>query len=442
MKRREFLEQVLKRSALAIGGTALTSVLPNYNLGTAKALAQTAAGVPAGSKRFIFIFCRGGFDTLAMFTPTDRTVLNTLRPASMQIDPTKALKIGLPYDAHPGLTPVFFNTTGVKFNDVAVVIHSGSMNDTRSHFQQQDFIESGSILQKTSNGFLARLELLNQPKTLRPPLCIGPAAPFSLQGCDPSILPSANAVEGGWSLGAQDHSGWVLSKSGLPERLPMFSSALATSTGATLRTMSSKGIADAKAIKAAYDAVKANTTQPNRPASAIKTSFSAQIELASMMCRSSYNPNVVTLDYGSWDTHSGEGINTGYFASMATDLGNNLGALRDELVRENEWNDTVVCVISEFGRTAISNVAQGTDHGRGTAMIIMGGNVNPNHSNSTMPIDLGVLDGVAGSAALTVKVDWRTVVGEILQKHLAADVSTTFDSFAVDPSTFLKVMKS
>jgi uncharacterized protein (DUF1501 family) len=439
MKRREFLSEVMKRTALTIGGTTLAYVLPKQLGGVSSAVAQTtAAGVPAGSKRFIFIFCRGGFDTLAMFTPRDRTLLNGLRSATVIASTSNVIDVGLPYLPHVGLQPVFFDSTGKAFTDVAVVMQSGSLNDTRSHFQQQDYIESGSILQKTSQGFLSRLTQ-NIKAAGRPSLAVGVNVPFSLQGCDPSLLQSASAIEGGWTLKSIDQKSNIVSHATLDERLSMFSGSGTLNQDTILRQMSAAGKKDAVAIKAAYDSVVA-LQGVSKPASS--TTFSNQIALASMMCRSSFNPTLTTLDYGSWDTHSAEGVNDGYFFSMATDLGKNLAQLRADLIREGEWNDTVVAVISEFGRTAVSNVAVGTDHGRGSAMLVMGGNVNRNHKDVNVAIDLANLDGTDGSQALQVNVDWRTVVGEILQKHLAVNVSGVFDQFTVDPTQFLNIIKS
>jgi uncharacterized protein (DUF1501 family) len=79
------------------------------------------------------------------------------------------------------------------------------------------------------------------------------------------------------------------------------------------------------------------------------------------------------LDVGGWDTHVGQGAATGYLANRLEELGRGLSAMADEM--GPRWNDTVVVVISEFGRTFRENGNRGTDHGHGTTYLVLGGQV-------------------------------------------------------------------
>jgi len=79
------------------------------------------------------------------------------------------------------------------------------------------------------------------------------------------------------------------------------------------------------------------------------------------------------VDVGGWDTHVGQGGATGYLANRLDELGQGLAALPQELGRA--WKDTVVVVVSEFGRTLRQNGNRGTDHGHGSVLWVMGGSV-------------------------------------------------------------------
>jgi uncharacterized protein (DUF1501 family) len=79
------------------------------------------------------------------------------------------------------------------------------------------------------------------------------------------------------------------------------------------------------------------------------------------------------LDVGGWDTHVGQGAATGYLATHLEELGRGLSAFADEM--GPRWNNTVVVVISEFGRTFRENGNRGTDHGHGTTYLVLGGAV-------------------------------------------------------------------
>jgi uncharacterized protein (DUF1501 family) len=99
---------------------------------------------------------------------------------------------------------------------------------------------------------------------------------------------------------------------------------------------------------------------------------------------------------------------------MVQTLAQGLNLLYNEMSKE-----TVVVVMSEFGRTAVANLSLGTDHGRGGAMMVMGQKIDQSRtSTGTTPWDLTNLDGAGGSQALAVKIDYREIMAELLERHL------------------------
>ena len=437
MNRRKFLKRVGQVAYITIGGNILTTIVPVKGVRWSTALAS--GNYPAG-KRIIVIFCRGAFDPLAMFTPIDIATFQSLRSGTTTVvSSDKRIDTGLKYFPHIGLKDVFKDPNGNNYTDVAVIAHTGSLNSTRSHFSQQDLIESGSALSKTADGFLSRLAT-NLASWSRPTLAVGSNVPFSLSGINPALLQSTEAIEGAWSRKAVDSSTTVTSRVGLDQRLKTTSGSGTDSAEIKIKNYGSSAATESIIIKSAYDDV--NQNQINRDPSSLTTTFSQQASLASMMNRSSFNPSITTLDLGNWDTHTNQGVNDGYFYNIVSDLGSNLSWLRTELKKTSQWKDTVVAVISEFGRTVNSNIAGGTDHGRGSSMLLMGGNVNPNHKNKDMTWDLSNFDGTEGSRSLLVKVDWRVVMWEVISKHLGVSTAGVFsDGYNVTDSDLLKVIK-
>lgn len=451
MKRREFLNYSTQTSLLALG----SGLLPGLGLSPAYAAASTQ------KKKVVVVFLRGAADVLGMYSPKDAasiSQLNALRIPDLILKDANRFDVGLPYFIHKALEPVFISNpaTGAKFHDVAVIPHTGSLNETRSHFDQMDYIESGSHMKKTPEGYLARAaKKLNIAKGERPTVSVASNVPYMLRGVDPMLVRAPASVKGYMGVAAYDRSQAVGSRATLPERLDMYrNTAAACPENGVLCRLVDSGKAEFLSLKAAFDKVVNPSTETNivtgRKFVDQKSDVARTAWMVSAVAMSEFNPSVLTIDVGGWDTHNRQGMNIvdgSYYKNLAA-LGQALGDLRADLKKQSNgaggtvWDDTVVVVMSEFGRTAVSNGSFGTDHGRGSAMLVMGGKVNKAHKDAGEKFNLSTLAGTGSSRALMVHVDYRDVMAEILHRHLGVNLTDVFEDYAVATSKFLNIIKT
>lgn len=428
MQRREFLKFSLA-SAAALG-------LQFY---LAPAYSQAAG---SRSKKMILVFLRGGADSLSLFPPRldhlralgtaerrnyanhplynfrgksdpqcEKFLFGTTEfPFGMQpgnIDASKlAVDIpGHPCLFHPALAPLF---DVIRTDNYAVMLHTGSTHQSRSHFDQMDFMESGSNKGKYSTGFLARFaSILN-----RTPIALGDAPPTSLRGIDVPVLSDAKDAKSALTLG----NGRVRIES--------------LSRDERLEIMSPISTADINCESSAYcktiNAAKSQYAQLEQDLNAYTplsgTEFVKACNLAAKLTHSTFDPPVMTLDYKGWDTHFTQDpkMDASAFYKKVGDLADGLRQLYDNMSAE-----TVVVVVSEFGRTMEANRSMGTDHGHGSAMMVLGQPVSRQRIvNAPTGWDFSQLDGSGSSAALNVNIDFREIIGEVMHRHLGIALTT------------------
>lgn len=419
-----------------------------YSLLGAGALGLKLYSIPAfaadGRKeKLIYIFLRGGADFLSIFPPklnglplvgdarkdyknhplyeyrglTEKMCESFLFGSKdfpfgdyVAGSPTAPLEIaGYPVDFHPGFSS--FKSV-LETNNVAVLLHTGSKNVSRSHFDQQDMIESGSHRSKFPTGYLARAASLLEDG--RHTIAIGESVPKSLTGADAPLLLSAADVKGPRSFAGRvfaaqyDKEGQELrSGMNLRDRLGYFRNApdVNCESGGLCKT--------AKGAQAMY----AQLEQDLKNSSPVDGStFKKACSFAAELTNASFNPAIMTIDFPGWDHHFGEHpkVEKSALYAKVQDLAAGLSALYQGIS-----DDTVVVVMSEFGRTVVGNQSLGTDHGRGGAMMVMGKRVNrAGISGIPKKWDLTNFEGTAGSRALNVKIDYREIMAELLDKHL------------------------
>jgi uncharacterized protein (DUF1501 family) len=148
---------------------------------------------------------------------------------------------------------------------------------------------------------------------------------------------------------------------------------------------------------------------------------------------------VAFLDSGGWDHHVNEGGVQGQLSNLLRDLGQGIAAFHQDM--GDRMGDVVFVSMSEFGRTAHENGNRGTDHGHANCMLLMGGDIKGGRVYSRWP---GMNDGqLYEGRDLAVTTDYRSVLGEIMTKHLGGrNLSTVFPGFTNDPRQFLGVIKS
>jgi uncharacterized protein (DUF1501 family) len=309
---------------------------------------------PASSPRFLFVFLRGGYDCNNLLIPYSSDFYYESRPtlAIAKPDPYNANSaIGL--DSNWGLNPVLRDSIYPLWQkrQIAFVPFAGTDDMSRSHFETQDNIESGEPSSTRSDfrsGFMARLstQLTNVPS-----IAFTDALPLSFQGSKRDI-PNIS-LRGSTKPVYDDRQAAILA--GMYRDTSLASAA---ADGLELRQTVSKELQD--------EMMKANRGAPNAK------SFADETQRIATMMRDQYRLGFV--DVGGWDTHVNQGSTTGQLANNLANLGKGLAAYADAL--GDEWNNTTVVVVSEFGRTFRENGNKGTDHGHGTVHWVLGGKVN------------------------------------------------------------------
>ena len=392
MKRRDFLTR-----SLALAGI---SCLPSFV--SRRAGAQTA---PTG--QLVFVFLRGGADPLGLAAPTGAalTRLNDLRP-------NLAVAGAVPFGTlalHPRLATPLLSDAELAAH-LNVVIHAGSLNETRSHFEQMARIEGGDMTGFPVDGILGRAAKLINRSTF----AIGNAVPASLRGTNPLVLTDPAKLQAGYSA-YNMKPGTAFTRS---HRLGMYKVAAGEAGDTKIDALARLAQSQFDLI----DDVPVTLAQLVGQHGYLNTPFGQRLSVAAHMLASVANPAFVTVDAEhDWDTHANQRTNDltfGAFGTKVDDIGRNLLAFKNDLVARGKWATTAVVVITEFGRTILENANKGSDHGRGGLILLMGGRIRPFTNTAYTGLRNWTIPTTAdASTALDVVHDYRIVLSEILQKN-------------------------
>ncbi len=433
MKRREFLQN----SMLTLG----SALLPSF-------LWPLAEAQVAAAKNMVFIFLRGGADALSLVQPTGAalTAVHGWRP---NIKISSPLVLSPTLTLHPGFAALM-NDPAAKAN-LNVLVNAGSLHESRSHFEQQALIESGNSIRSLNDGFLARASQFKNQRAVG----VSTRMPASLRGAlgqaillhDPVQLSadySRTNLKGGLSR-AQRMGQYKNASGEVGDTLIHHYASIAHSQYDYLATLFPAGTTSESLVLGGGYSI--NRKQP-------KTLLAARLAISAALIGSDAAPGFLCIDAEQgWDTHHNQNPNTnlkyGAFGWKVEDLAMNLAAFRKDLIKRRKWANTVVIVMSEFGRTVKENGSTGTDHGRGGVVLMMGGNIRP-HSDPlyrgprTLTLPTGTVDS---STALPVLYDHRLVLAEVLEKHMAiprANVVGASGLFygQVAPANYLNVLKA
>jgi uncharacterized protein (DUF1501 family) len=307
--------------------------------------------VPATSSRFLLVFLRGGYDAANVLIPHSSEFYFQARP-NIAVPRDAALKLDSDWALHPALResvyPMWLR------GEAAFVPFAGSHDLSRSHFESQDTIELGQGpggARGYDSGFMGRLAAVLGASR---PIAFTNHMPLAFRGPTPEgAKPVANVALGGAGL--------------RPAAVDARQSALIAEMyrDNKLGSPVSEGFAMRESVMrdlgAEMEAAGRNAVNAR--------GFELQARRIAKLMQGEYNLGFV--DVGGWDTHVGEGGATGQLATRLEELGRGLGALADGM--GSAWRDTVVVVISEFGRTFRENGNRGTDHGHGSVYWVMGG---------------------------------------------------------------------
>ncbi|HEY7352554.1 MAG TPA: DUF1501 domain-containing protein [Terriglobales bacterium] len=402
----------VRNSALTIVGTA---AVPGF-------LRRAAFGaVEPGTrtKRLVVIFQRGAADGLNIVVPHGEQAYYALRP-SINIPKASVLDLDGFFGLHPSMSsllPIW------NQKHLAIVHAAGSPDPTRSHFDAQDFMESGTPgMKSTEDGWLNRtLRSVHSDASFRA-VAMGPSLPRILSGPEPAV--AINNLND-FGIGG-----------GGPQASPVQSSFEAMYAGSVDAVLHGSAQETFEAVKMLRSANPEQYT-PAAGANYPRGRFGESLKELAQLIKANLGVQVAFADIGGWDHHVNEGNTEGQLANVLRDFAQSLSAFWIDL--GELAGDTVVITMSEFGRTARENGNRGTDHGHANVMFVMGGSVRGGRVYGNWPgLDPSQLhDG----RDLALTTDFRTVLGEALYRHLGnQDLSNVFPGFENRTEGFLRLL--
>jgi uncharacterized protein (DUF1501 family) len=388
--------------------------------------AALAASPPAAHGRrkvLVAVFQRGAMDGLMAVPPLDDAALRRLRPrlamsaARSAAIGERLLELADGCGLHPALAPLL----PLFAEGRCAVVHGvGSPAATRSHFDAQDYMESGTPGRKgTPSGWLNRVagelghEAGGATATGSPfrAVALAAAMPRALQGPAPAL-----AVADLASFGVR---GPAAVATGAGETGLTFESLYAESTEPLLRDAGRDAFAAVELLRRAGPA-------DYRPAPGVRyprSPLGSALQQVAFLIKADLGLEVAFTESGGWDTHVQQGNASGSFARRAADLASAITAFWSDLGQRQD--DVVLLTMTEFGRTVRENGSGGTDHGHGSCLFLLGNRVDGGRVHGGPPrLDEGALyDG----RDLPVGTDFRSVFAEVAAAHLGvADDAVLF----------------
>jgi uncharacterized protein (DUF1501 family) len=405
----------LRNGSLAVIGTA---AIPAF-LTRAAYAAESLGG---NSKRLVVIFQRGAADGLNIVVPHGERSYYSMRP-SINIPRNAVIDLDGFFGLHPSLSP--FQPLW-KQRHLAIIHAAGSPDPTRSHFDAQDFMESGTPgMKATTDGWLNRALHSLPPsaeKSAFRAIALGPALPRILTGAARAV--AVNNIND-FGVGGRN-----------PNTTPIantFEAMYDQSVDSVLHGTGQETFDAVKMLKAADP----GKYKPAAGADYPRGRFGDSLKQLAQLIKANLGVQVAFADIGGWDHHVNEGSTQGQIANVLRDFSQSLSAFWIDLGDLAE--DTVVVTMSEFGRTARENGNRGTDHGHANVMFVMGGPVKGGKVYGQWP-------GLEQSQLyegrdLAVTTDFRRVLAEAVLQHLGnSDLASVFPGFENRPDHFLKVL--
>src|SRR5579863_8472442 len=400
MNRRQFIRAAASLSAKGV-----------ILLGTHSWAARALAGESADRRRLVVVFLRGAVDGLNVVVPYGDSEYYAARP-SIAI-PRKGDGAVLNLDGHFGLNPALDALMPQwRAGTLAFVQACGSPDPTRSHFDAQDYMESGTPgIKTTADGWMNRVLAALPGRSPTGAVSLGPVVPRILSG----RMPVANIALG----------------RGAARPLPMDRPIVETAFDRMYRGSDalSHAYQEGRTARAKLMAeLELDMTEANNGAPS-PTGFSNDTgRLAHLIAR---DPSIrlAFLALGGWDTHVNQGSSRGQLANHLQPLGEGLASFATAL--GPHYQDTVILVISEFGRTVRQNGNGGTDHGHGNVMWVMGGPVRGRKVYGAWP---GLsTQQLYQERDLAVTTDFREPIAAVLQQHMRLGETQTEKVFPGRP---------
>ena len=403
----------MKGGALALVGT---SAIPSFLTRSVMAEMTTAA---ANKKKLVVLFQRGAADGLNIVVPYREQNYYAMRP-TIAIKQNEVIDLDGFFGLHPSMAafkPLYDQ------GHLAIIHAAGSPDTTRSHFDAQDYMESGTPgVKSTPDGWLNRAlqaELLRGKPSAFRAVALGTEIPRTLEGKVPAIALD-NLLD--FSVGGRG-----------PQTSPMSNAFQAMYDESSDAVLHGTGQETFEAVKM----LKATDPAHYQPAAGVvypKTQFGNSLKQVAQLMKADLGVEAAFSDIGGWDTHQNQGNANGQLANRLQDFSEGIAAFWRDMGTDAE-NVTLV-TMSEFGRTARQNGTGGTDHGHANVMFVLGGQVKGGKVYGKWPgLDN---DQLNEGRDLTVTTDFRRVLGEAAYKTLGArNLELVFPGSQVQPGEFL-----
>lgn len=411
----------LRNGALTLVGT---SALPAF-LSRAVMAADGASEALAKNKRLVVIFQRGAADGLNIVVPHAEPSYYAMRP-SINIPRKEVLDLDGFFGLHPSmdsLLPLW------REKHLAIVHAAGSTDTTRSHFDAQDYMESGTPgLKATEDGWLNRALHALPPSDIAAnqaafrAIAMGPTLPRILSGSEPAV--AVNHIND-FGIGGRN-----------PKATPIantFEAMYEHSVDTVLHGAGQETFDAVKMLKSADPTKYKPAPGANYP----RGRFGDSLQQLAQLIKSNLGVQVAFADIGGWDHHVNEGSTQGQLSNILREFSQSLFAFWIDLGSLAE--ETIVVTMSEFGRTARENGDRGTDHGHANAMFVMGGPVRGGKVYGRWPgLDSAQL---YEGRDLAVTTDFRRVLSEAVYRHMGNHkLEAVFPGFENRPAEFLNFL--
>jgi uncharacterized protein (DUF1501 family) len=428
MDRRVFM----KSGALALVTMGLSPSFLRRTAFGAELLNGAASKGSARGKTLICLFQRGAADALNVVVPHGEAAYYRLRPNIAIPRPTfgagaaGAVELDGFFGLHPALAPM----KPLWDEGILAPVHAvGSPSSTRSHFDAQDYMETGTPDQKgTRDGWLNRYLALQgtceagcvheaKPSPFRavamtqqtPRILEGPAATIAMNSLDEFSVrtsgPAADRLEALYRTGSAD----------------------------VVHAAGGEMFEAVKILKAANP----QRYLPQNDAMYPPSQFGKRLKAIAQLIKADVGLEVAFADVGGWDTHVNQGGATGQLAGRLDDMAKSIAALVADL--GDRIADVTIMTMSEFGRTVRQNGSGGTDHGHASALFVIGGGVKGKTVYGRWP---GLEpEQLHEGRDLALTTDFRAVFSEVASKHLgAAKVEALFPGYDAKQHGWLGVL--
>jgi len=411
----------MKGGAMAVVGA---SSVPAFLTRSVLAQATTAR---AQGKTLVVIFQRGAADGLNIVVPYHEKTYYDLRP-TIAIPKDQVIDLDGFFGLHPALQalkPLWDQ------GHLAAIHACGSPDPTRSHFDAQDYMESGTPgFKATPDGWLNRalaaedLARRRHPDSAFRAVALGSQVPRTLEGKIPSVA-IGNVKD--FNVGGQNPAAVPISNS--------FESMYDQSVNAVLHGTGTETFEAVKMLKAADPEKYVPAPGANYP----NGQFGNSLKQVAQLLKANLGVEAAFADIGGWDTHQNQGSVNGQLPNRLREFSESIAAFWTDMGDDAE-NITLVSM-SEFGRTVHQNGTGGTDHGHANVMFVLGGRVAGGKVYGKWPgMDKSQL---YEERDLAITTDFRQVLGEAAFKTLGSrNLEIVFPGAQLQNNHFLNILKA